>query len=204
MWFLCARAVASNMADVLYVYWLPLYLLDFKKLGVADTGWLAALPLLGGAAGGLTSGTLQSYLIRRTGNRRWARSGVGLAGKLLAAVLMLASLALEDPVYLALTFLVVKFFTDWEQPAEWGAVSDLGGRGAATAFGCVNTAGAIGGVVGGLLIGFILRASAEGGVPTAAGWNTVFVLTAVEYLAASASWLFIDCRRPLDLAPRGS
>jgi sugar phosphate permease len=194
---LLARAFASNMADVLYVYWLPLYLIRVKGLEVRDAGWLAALPLLGGALGGLVSGLMQSHVIRRTGSRRWARSGVGLAGKGVAAGLMLAAPGLEDAVLLALVFLVVRFFSDWEQPAEWGAATDLGGRGAASLFACVNTAGALGGVAGSVLIGRILRAHAEGGLPPAGAWDAVFLLVALEYLAAAVCWPFIDSRRPL-------
>src|SRR5262249_38107272 len=79
--FLCGRSIVSNMADVLYVYWVPYYLRTVKQVTIANTGWMAALPLLGGAVGGVVSGLLQSRLLRRTGDRRWSRAGVGMAGK---------------------------------------------------------------------------------------------------------------------------
>src|SRR5205823_1832888 len=68
MMFLCLRAIASNLADSLYVYWLPLYLLKVKHVGQANAGWMAALPLVGGALGGAVSGSLQSWLYLRTGS----------------------------------------------------------------------------------------------------------------------------------------
>lgn len=194
---LCVRAILSNMADVLYVYWLPLYLLTIKRVDVTDAGWMAALPLIGGALGGVASGTLQSSLLVRTGDRRWSRAGVALVGKLLAAGLMLAALGLESPAALAWVFLTVKFFSDWEQTAEWGMTTDLGGRCAATLFACVNTAGSLGGVIAGPLIGLVLAGNSADGVPTPAGWNAVFVLIALEYLLAAVCWLFIDCRQSL-------
>jgi sugar phosphate permease len=197
VWLLCVRSVASNMADVLFVYWVPYYLLTIKKVDMVNAGWMAALPLLGGAAGGFVSGLLQNVLLRRTGDRRWSRAGVGAAGKFIAAGLMLTVLGLEDPAVLAFVFLAVKFFTDSEQPAEWGMTTDLGGRNAATVFACVNTAGCVGGVVGGLLIGHILEAYTVDDIPAPAGWRVIFILVAVEYLIAAVCWLFIDCRRPL-------
>src|SRR5207342_896055 len=112
-----------------------------------NAGWMAALPLVGGALGGAVSGSLQSWVSLRTGSRRWAQAGVALGGKLAAAGLMLSVLGLERPEAIALVFLVVKFFSDWEQAAEWGAATDLGGRNAATVFASINTAGAIGGVI---------------------------------------------------------
>ena len=191
MWFLLFRAIASNMADILYVYWLPLYLRDVKQLDTSAAGWLAALPLLGGAFGGIASGFLQTLILARTGNRRWARSSIGLIGKLVAAALMLASLSLSNPVLIACTFLVVKFFSDWEQPAEWGAASDLAGRNAATVFACVNTLGSIGGALAGPITARVLKNW---------GWDAVFILIAGEYLLAGLAWLFIDCTKPIEPA----
>lgn len=194
---LLVRAMASNMADVLYVYWLPLYLLRVHRLDVKSIAWMAALPLLGGAVGGVFSGFLQSYLIRRTGGRRWARSGVGMAGKGIAAALMLGALTLEDAYAIAFVFLAVKFFADWEQPAEWGTATDLGGRSAATLFACINTAGALGGFLSGPLIGLVLQSPDRADTIADTGWKTLFLLIAIEYIIAAVCWLGIDCRKTL-------
>jgi ACS family D-galactonate transporter-like MFS transporter len=203
VWFLFLRAFAANLPDVIFVYWVPSYLRDAKGLSLAHAGALAALPLIGGALGGLFSGSMQSYFIRRTGTRRWVRRVAGLAGKGLAGVLMLASLALDDPVAIGLLFLAVKFVTDWEQPAEWGTVSDIAGRSAATVFACVNTVGSVGSVAGSVLTGYVLGHFSVNDRPTPDGWTAVFVLAAVEYFAAAACWLFIDCERPLEVPRPG-
>jgi ACS family glucarate transporter-like MFS transporter len=194
---LCARAVFSNMADVLYVYWIPLYLRNVHHVETVHAGWMAALPLVGGALGGMFSGAVQSAVLLRTGDRRWSRAGAGLAGKLMAAGLMLTLLGLDSATAVAGVLLAVKFFSDAEQPAEWGVTTDLGGRNAATVFACVNTTGALGGVVAGPLIGFVLQSYSEEGMPTAAGWNAVFIVIALEYLAAALCWLGIDGRTAL-------
>lgn len=199
VWFLLARALLSNMADVLYVYWVPLYLREEKGLGGGSAGLLAALPLIGGAVGGLASGAMLTRLVGR--HPRWGRAGVAMAGKTAAGLVMLASLALGHPVAVAAAFLVVKFFTDMEQPAEWGAVSDLAGPNAATVFGFVNMVGGIGGFLASPLIGRVLDAYSIDGRPTSAGWEAVFVLIAGFYLLAAACWPFIDARRPLSPRP---
>jgi sugar phosphate permease len=198
MLFLFAHDAASNLADVLFVYWIPLYLFDVKGLDASAGGWVSSLPLWGGALSGVASGFLQSGLIRRTGNRRWARGGVGFAGKFLAAVFMLASLFAEEAVVIAGLFLVVKFFSDWGQPAEWGVITDVGGRNAATVFASVNTVGSIAGFVAGPFNGWVLQYYSGGVQVTAAGWNALFVVMALEYLAAALAWLFIDCTKPLE------
>jgi hypothetical protein len=199
--FLFLRAFFSNVADPLFVYWVPTYLRGSQGLHPGTAGWLAALPLLGGAAGGMASGALQSFLIVRTGSRRWARRAAAMAGKLTAAGLMLATLFLADPVAVGFLFLAVKFFGDMEQPAEWGTISDVGGRSAATLFGCVNTVGALGGIAGSAVIGHVLGHFSVAGRPTPEGWSAVFILVALVYTAAAACWPFIDCERPLEPPP---
>jgi sugar phosphate permease len=200
-WLLFTRALLSNLADVVYVYWVPLYLRQFKGLEPSASGWLAALPLLGGAFGGVTSGTLQSLVYRRTGSRRLARCGVGGGGKLAAAGLVLSILVLDDPLAICAALLVVKFFCDMEQPAEWGTVSDIAGASAATVFACVNTAGSLGGFLAGPLTGWVLTSYSDGGTPSAVGWNAVFLIIAAEYLLAAACWLLIDPTRPIEPTP---
>src|SRR5581483_530067 len=128
VWFLFLRSLLSNMADVLFVYWVPLYLLQLHGLSAASTGTLAALPLIGGGLGGLTSGYVQSRLVRRTGNLRLARCSMGFLGKSIAAGLMLATIWVADATLVTLMLVAVKFYCDMEQPAEWGTISDIGGR----------------------------------------------------------------------------
>jgi MFS transporter, ACS family, glucarate transporter len=196
---LFVRSFASNMADGLFVNWVPLYLRTEKGLGMSSAAWMAALPLVGGAIGGLASGLIQSYLIRRLGWRRWARATLGLTGKLLAATVILTCLVPHDAITVACTFMAVKFFADCDQPAEWGALSDVAGRNAATVFACVNTVGSFGGFVAGPLMGTVLQVFSDSEHLTAAGWNAVFVVTALEYVVAASCWPFINCGRPLEI-----
>lgn len=195
--FLLLRSFASNLADVLFVYWVPLYLRTEKQLGSLTAGWMSALPLIGGALGGLVSGFLQSYFIRRTGKRRWVRSLVGMTGKLMAAVLVLTCLRAEEALSVCCLFFTVKFFADWEQPAEWGTISDIAGGTGATVFACVNAVGSLGHFAAGPLMGATLLVFSGGSQVTTAGWNAVFVLLALEYLVAASCWFFIDSERPL-------
>jgi sugar phosphate permease len=199
-WFLFARAVVANMADLLFVYWFPLYLRSHMKLSATAAGGLAALPLLGGALGGLTSGAMQSRVIQRTGQRRWARTGAGLVGKVTAGFLTLTALTTANPMVVVGLFVAVKFFADWEQPAEWGATCDIGGRNAATVFACVNTSGQLGGVGGSLLNGWILNHYSIDAQTTAAGWSAVFLLTACEFAVGGIFWLFVNSDRALVVA----
>lgn len=178
----------SNCVDQFFVNWLPLFLREGKGLSQADMGVYASLPLWGGALGGAFGGVLNDFLIRLTGNRRWSRAGVALTGRAVAAVLLAVSVGLSDGRAVAVVLMLGKFFADWSLSAQWGAITDIGGRAAGTVFGIVNTAGAVAGVLANPLIGRVKQDY---------GWDLVFYFLAALFLTAALTWLFIDADRRL-------
>jgi sugar phosphate permease len=186
-------AFASTFADNLYVNLIPSFLTQEKRFTKEEMGVFTPLPLLGGAVGGVVGGVLSDYVIRRSGNRRWARSGVGFAGKLTAAVLMVISLKFEDGRLVVIVLLVSKFFTDWTVPLVWGTVTDISGRAAGTVFGVVNMVGAAAGFLAGPAMGYVKKMY---------GWDVLFLSVAGVYVVAAGAWLFIDCTQRLVVEPR--
>jgi MFS family permease len=178
---------ASTFQDQFYVNWLPSFLKE-KGFDKESMGLLAPWPLVGGAAGGILGGFLNDYLIRRTGNRRWARSGVAFTGKLIAACLVIVSIQAQSGTATMLVLIAVRVFSDWSLPTQWAAVTDMGGRAAATVFGIVNTVGAVGGFAAGPIFGY-LREQYQ--------WPGVFYGVAGMCVFAALTWLFIDCTKRL-------
>src|SRR5262249_1878328 len=158
MWTLSTLVVyafLSTFADQLYVFWIPQFLIEGKGLKQAEMGLFAPLPLLGGALGGFLGGGLNDFLIRSTGSRRWGRSLVAFTGKLLAAVLIAASLMVSDGRLVMVVLLACKFFGDWSLPTQWGTITDIGGRASGTVFGVVNTVGAAAAFLAGPSMGYL-------------------------------------------------
>lgn len=153
---LFVQQFTSAYADNVYVYWIPLFLLTAKGVETGGSGLMAAIPLIGGAVGGTLGGILQSHLLNRIG-RRWARSLIGLVGKMAATIFMFVSLSFDSALVIVLIFGVVKFFGDWSQPAVWGTCTDIGGRNSASVFGTVNMIGSIAGFVAGPTMGLIIE-----------------------------------------------
>ena len=122
------QSFTSTFADILFVYWIPLFLEEEKGLSKGAMGVFASLPLMAGALGGAAGGMLNDLIIRRTGKLRLGRTAVGLSGKLTAAFLIAASLSVEDGRWMMVVVAAAKFFTDWSLPTLWGAVTDIGGR----------------------------------------------------------------------------
>jgi sugar phosphate permease len=203
VWALLFQQFTCAFVDMFFSNWLPLYLDEVKHVQMTKTGWMAALPLAGGALGGmLAGGLLQNWLIHKTGNRRWSRSGIGLIGNLMAGACLFVSLTFESAAAIVWVFFCLKFFADWAQPTCWAATTDMGGRNAASLFALVNTSGSLAGFVAGPVMGktidFFGTRSAAGTASSAAGWTALFVMIGVVYIASALSWLFIDCTKTVD------
>ncbi|HEX5105289.1 MAG TPA: MFS transporter [Pirellulaceae bacterium] len=183
------QTVLSTIADNIYSNWIPLFLAEVHRLEYKTMGIYSALPLLGGAIAGLTGGVLNDWLIARTGNRRWSRSGIALCGKGTAAVVLLAALlAYDSPYVFCWLLFVVKLFGDWSLATSWGVVTDIGGRATASVFAFNNTIAGFALILASPMLGYVAQQF---------GWRTVFVLVAAMYALCALSWLLVDCTIPV-------
>ena len=191
--FLNVQTILSTMADNIYSNWIPLFLWEVHQLKFDKMGIYSALPLLGGVIAGLTGGLANDWLISRTGNPRWSRSGIAIFGKGTAAVVLLAAMFWYDSPYAFCWLLfVVKLFSDWSLTTSWGVVTDIGGRATASVFAFNNAVAGAGLILAPILFGWLAEHY---------GWRPVFFSVAALYALCACSWLFIDCTLPL-FAPR--
>jgi len=63
-------SIFSSIADQIYSLWIPLFLFEQYSLKFKEMGIYSALPLLGGACGGMLGGFISDRLIRLTGDGR--------------------------------------------------------------------------------------------------------------------------------------
>lgn len=184
------QSTLSTMADNIYSSWMPLFLKNVHELDNVEMGVYSALPLVGGAIGGAFGGYLNDALIRRTGNRRRVRSGVGFAGKAIGGVLLLVAVGFffNEPYIFCGMLFFVKFFGDWSLTTAWGTSTDIGGKATASVFAFNNSVASIGFVLAPLMYGFIAQHY---------HWRPVFIVGAVVSLLCAFSWLLIDCTIPI-------
>jgi len=186
---LAVQSILSTFADNVYSNWLPSFLDHVHHLELKKVGFYSALPLLGGAIGGLLGGILNDYFIALTRNRRWSRVGVAFVGKGLAAVLIFAALFVYDrPFLFCVALFFVKLVGDWSLATSLGVVTDIGGRATASVFAFNNS------VAG---IGFITAPIAFGYIADHYDWRLVFVAVGATYGLCALSWLLIDCTIPV-------
>lgn len=187
---LSVSSILSVIADSIYSGWIPTFVSQEHGMNYKQMGVMAALPLAGGAIGGFLGGYLNDLAIRRTGNRRWSRSGVAFAGKGMAAILLFVALIWYDRPYVFCSLLFfVKLFGDWSLVTSWAVVTDIGGKATATIFSFNNAiAILVGGTLAPLLFGYISDEFS---------WKIVFITAAVVYALCAVSWLFINCTIPM-------
>jgi MFS transporter, ACS family, aldohexuronate transporter len=125
-----------------YVFWLPAYLADVRRLNLATIGQVAWIPFLTATLGTLAGGWASALLLRRTGSLTISRHSVlffGAAGTLLGIPAastdnITVSLTLISVVTFAIgawSTTVVGLAADILPPVAVGSMSGLSGTGAA-------------------------------------------------------------------------
>lgn len=218
VWLLGAQYFCLSYGWYFYVTWLPTYLKDARGLEIktnvvmkwlagllegsfsADTtlkilaAALAGIPLLFGGFGSLVAGIVSSHLITRTGRVKLIRRTFGFVGLTGAAILLLVSFYVQDPLLAMLTMGTASFFNDTTLPGSWAACMDVGGKYAGTVSGSMNMLGNFGGMAGPIVVGYILSPTN----PTSHDWQSAFLIFAAVYFIGALCWLFIDPVTPLE------
>jgi len=180
---LCAMYFGAIYGWYFYLTWLPTYLLRARGFDLRSVGWLAALPMLGIAAGSLVGGTVTDSLGRRFGARVGLRAP-GLVGLPLAALAIAAAIATPDGAIAAYCLAAAAGLAALGVAPAWAVCLAVGGRHAGVVSGAMNTFGNLGGVASPLVVGWCLDAWGS--------WETPLYTVAALYVFAALCWLGID------------
>jgi ACS family glucarate transporter-like MFS transporter len=215
LWLLGAQYACLSFGWYFYVTWLPTYLKDVRGMEIKSNvvmNWLANLlegslspettmkvlaailagiPLLFGGFGSLVAGIVSSRLIARTGRVTLVRRTFGFVGLTGAAVLLMVSFYIRDPLFAMLAMGMASFFNDTTLPGSWTTCMDIGGKFAGTVSGSMNMLGNFGGMAGPVVVGFVLDW-------TNRDWQLAFAISAAIYFLGAICWLFIDPVKPLE------
>lgn len=215
IWLLGAQYACLSFGWYFYVTWLPTYLKDVRGMeiksnvvmnGLANllegslspettlkvlAAILAGIPLLFGGFGSLVAGVISSRLIARTGRVTLVRRTFGFVGLTGAAVLLMVSFYIRDPLFAMLAMGMASFFNDTTLPGSWTTCMDIGGKFAGTVSGSMNMLGNFGGMAGPVVVGFVLDW-------THRDWQLAFAISAAIYFLGALCWLFIDPVKPLE------
>jgi ACS family hexuronate transporter-like MFS transporter len=155
VWGLFCGKCLSDSAWYFYLFWLPKYLHDQRGFDLAKLGAIAWIPYAAGGFGAIAGGWFSSWLIKRGFTLNHSRK----AALAVAASLMLVALAItRAPAGIAVGLFGVAFFGQqfWSTimmtlPADVFPEDEIG-----SVAGLEGCGGALGGVVFGLLVGYLL------------------------------------------------
>jgi MFS transporter, ACS family, hexuronate transporter len=175
VWGLVTAKFLSDAAWYFYLFWLPKYLYDVRGFDVKKVGSYAWIPYAASGIGCLAGGWFSSRLLRSGRSLNTARK-VALGAS--AAVMPLIFFVTQAPVQLAILLFSIAFFGQ----QSWSTLvmilpADLFPRGAVgSVAGLVGFGGAMGGLVFGLVVGYLL----DHGF----GYSTVFGIVSTLHVIA--------------------
>lgn len=154
-WGIVAAKFLSDAAWYFYLFWLPKYLYDARGLNIKAVGAFAWIPYAAAGVGCLCGGGLSSFLASGNHSLNYARK---MALGLSAAVMPLILLVPHAPLAWAIVLFSVAYFGQ----QSWSTLvmvlpTDIFPRQTVGAIaGLVGFGGAMGGVVFGQLVGYLL------------------------------------------------
>jgi nitrate/nitrite transporter NarK len=169
-----------------YFTWLPTYLIRELGFSLLAGGAFAALPFLLAGAANLAGGWCTDRLAGTRGLRH-ARGTLGFASFSACAALILTSTAVTDPVAKAVLLALALASADFALGACWSVCLDVGASHAGVITGFMNTFGNLGGLVGPLVVGYMVERWQS--------WTYPFYVTAAVYVVGALAWLAIDPAR---------
>ncbi len=184
---LMAATFCYLYASYFFLFWLPTYLVRARGFTEGQTR-LSALPFIVGMIANLTGGLARDAAMRRWG-ATWGARSVGLAGLAVAAAAALAALASRSGfaalAWLALCYAGITF----QQPTVFTTCIDIGRQYSGAVAGCMNTAGAVGGLVSSFVFGYLIQRFH--------GYDAVLMSIAAVLLLGSLMWFLIDSTETL-------
>jgi MFS family permease len=139
----------------------------------------------------IVSGLAMPHLARVVRSTALARQLMALLGFAGAAVLLVVSYYLKDPLLAMLAMGSASFCNDLTMPGSWSTCMDVGGDYAGTLSGSMNMMGSVGAAVAPLVIGIILDCSNR-------NWALIFWISGSIYFLGGLCWLWIDPTTPLE------
>jgi MFS family permease len=194
LYAICLMYFAFGYGLYFYFTWLPTYLITVLGFSLLAGGAFAALPFLLAGMADVAGGWLTDRL-SRTHGLRVGRCYLGCASFLTCAGLLLLSTGIGSPVAKAILLAFALASADFALSAAWAVPLDIAPDHAGVVTGWMNTLGNLGGLLGPLVVGFVVAAYQS--------WVIPFYITAGVYVFGALAWLAIDPETPVETGRRG-
>jgi ACS family glucarate transporter-like MFS transporter len=197
VWLLGTITTCTAFNTYLVFFWYPTYL-ELGRAASSGTaaGW-SSVVLAAGAVGGAAGGVLIDWVIRRTGNRRRSRRGLGFVALTLGACCIALSVHADGVVPPALCMAGAMFLLNATLANWWGAVADISGCHLGALFGLMNSMGGVGAFISPIFLGRFADHMKALGHEGRAQWDPAFYVYALVLFTGALGWLFVDSARAI-------
>ena len=174
VWGLVTAKFLNDAAWYVYLFWLPKYFYDVRHFNTKDFGYFGWIPFAAAGLGCLVGGGFSSWLIKRGHSLNTARK-VALGAS--AAIMPLMLFVTRSPVSLAIVLFSLAYFgqQSWSTLIMTLPADMFPKRAVGSVAGLVGFGGAMGGVVFGLLVGWLLT--------NGYGYGPVFLISGSLHVA---------------------
>jgi MFS transporter, ACS family, aldohexuronate transporter len=151
----------TDAAWYFFIFWLPKYLGDVRHLNIKEIGTFAWIPFAFAGAGSLAGGWLGGFLLRRGFSLDLARKiSLGIGASLLPASLFIAA----APLNFAIVFFSAAMFAHqfWSANVQTLPADLFPARVVGSVEGLLGSAGSFGGMLFGLLVGWLVERQGYG------------------------------------------
>lgn len=191
MWLAMLQYFCSNFTFFFCLTWLPPYIREKYSLDPLEASLYASLPLIGGGLGNIASGWLVDRIFRRG---KWAASRQlpAMIGFLLAALGLIASRSMTEPLWEVACLTLAIFGADMTLPPSWAFCVDIGQKHSGAVSGTMNMAGNLGAFLTALAFPYLLAWTG--------GPASFFYAGAALNLAAVGLWMFVRPQQKIGYA----
>jgi ACS family glucarate transporter-like MFS transporter len=189
MWWIGLQQFFRAAGYIFFATWFATYLQETRGVGVAESGMLNALPLLGVVLGSLVGGVISDWLLELTSSRWLARQCLAAASLMCCAGLVVAAFFIRDTMLAVLTISAGQFFASCGGPCAYAITMDLGGRHVTAVFSFMNMCGNVGAFLFPIIVPKL--------VSRTGAWDAVLFAFALIHVAAALCWLCFNGNRPI-------
>jgi ACS family glucarate transporter-like MFS transporter len=187
VWALMGATFGYLYSYYFFLFWLPTYMIRERGFTENQTK-LSALPFVLGIAANLLGGVARDAAVRRWG-QKWGPRSVGALGLGTASACALAALSCTSGFW-ALAWLALCYGgITFQQPTVFSTCVDIGRQYSGAVAGCMNTAGAVGGLTSSLAFGYLVQRYQ--------GYDGVLLSMTVMLAVGAGLWVMIDATEPL-------
>lgn len=139
-----------------FMTWFPIYLVKERGMSILQAGFMASVPAICGLIGGISSGFISDWILKKTGNLTLARKIPITIGLTMSASMILCNYVSSE--FMVMFLMSAAFFGKGFGSLGWAVVADTAPKEIiGTTGGLFNSLGNIAGIITPVVIGYVLQ-----------------------------------------------